>query len=172
MSNQLISTESLGRKIYNLRGKRVILDLDLAATYGVSTKRLNEQVKRNRGRFPEDFMFQLKDQEVAELRSQNATAKWTMRRALPYAFTEHGAVMAANVLNSPVAITASILVVRAFIRLRELIAEHEDLRRRLYEIERRLSKGFAEHEEELRELRFLIYKLQQPEPPTKRRIGF
>ena len=96
--------------IVNLREFRVILDFDLALLYGVSPKRLNEQVKRNRERFPEDFMFQLENQELSILRSQFATTKWNMRRTNPYAFTEHGAVMAATVLNSQVAIDASILL--------------------------------------------------------------
>jgi hypothetical protein len=169
-----VGESNITNRIHNIRGQRVILDAELAAVYGVTTKRSNEQVKRNADRFPIDFMFQLTDQEVIHLRSHFVTSSEAHggRRYNPFAFTEHGAVMAANVLNSPVAITASILVVRAFIRLRELIAEHEDLRRRLNEIELRLSKRFAEHEEELRELRFLISNLQQPEPSTKRRIGF
>ncbi len=158
--------------ILTLRGCRVILDIDLAALYGVSAKRLNEQVKRNKGRFPEDFMFQLKDHEVSILRSQFATAKWTMRRTNPYAFTEHGAVMAANVLNSQVAIDASILLVRTFVKMRTLLSEHADLKKRLQEIERRLAQGFAQHEQELQEIRFLISQLEKPLDLKKRRIGF
>jgi C4-dicarboxylate-specific signal transduction histidine kinase len=151
---------------------KVILDVDLAAVYGVSVKRLNEQVKRNKGRFPEDFMFQLEDHEVSILRSQFATAKWTMRRTNPYAFTEHGAVMAANVLNSQVAIDASILLVRSFIKMRMIVSEHTELKRRLNEIERRLAQGFAQHEQELQEIRFLISQLENPLDPKKRKIGF
>ena len=158
--------------IVNLRGFRVILDLDLALLYGVSPKRLNEQVKRNRGRFPEDFMFQLEDQEVSILRSQNATAKWNMRRTNPYAFTEHGAVMAATVLNSQIAIDASILLVRTFIKMRAIMSEQADLKRRLYDVERRLAQGFAHHENELQEIRFLISELEKPIESSKRRIGF
>lgn len=159
--------------ILHLRGSRVILDIDLAALYGVSPKRLNEQVKRNRGRFPEDFMFQLNNQEVAQLRSQFATAKWTMRRSNPYAFTEHGAVMAANILNSELAIDASILLVRTFIKLRTLLSEHADLKKRLHEIEWRLAQGFAQHEQELQEIRYLIAQLEAPvDNNRKRRLGF
>jgi cell division septum initiation protein DivIVA len=158
--------------IITIRNHRVILDIDLATLYNVAPKRLNEQVKRNRDRFPEDFMFQLEDQEVKVLRSQFATAKWSMRRTNPYVFTEHGVVMAANVLSSKVAIGASILLVRAFIKVRNLLSEHTDLKRRLQEIERRLAQGFAEHEEELREIRFLISQLEKPVDPPKRRIGF
>lgn len=158
--------------IFTLRGCRVILDIDLAALYGVAPKRLNEQVKRNQGRFPEDFMFQLNNQEVGQLRSQFATAKWTMRRSNPYAFTEHGAVMAANILNSQVAIDASILLVRTFIKMRTIFLEHTDLKKRLYEIERRLAQGFAQHEQELQEIRFLIAQLEKPADSKKGRLGF
>lgn len=158
--------------IITLRGSRVILDIDLANLYGVSPKRLNEQVKRNRGRFPDDFMFQLENQEVRNLRSQIATANWTMRRTNPYAFTEHGAVMAANILSSQVAIDASILLVRTFVKMRAIFSEHSDLKKRLNEIEQRLSRGFAQHEHELLEIRFLISQLETPPESKKKRIGF
>ena len=128
--------------ILEIRGHRVILDSNLALLYNVPPKRLNEQVKRNRERFPDDFMFQLTEQEVRSLRSQIATANLAMRRTLPYAFTEHGVVMAANVLSSKVAIDASILLVRAFIKARTLLSEHADLKRRLQEVERLLARGF------------------------------
>lgn len=157
--------------IISLRDQRVILDSDLAKIYGVSTKRLNEQVKRNLERFPEDFVFQLTFQEVNGLRSQIATSKGG-RRYRPYVFTEHGAVMAANILNSSVAIQASILVVRTFMRMRALITEHAELKRRLQAVEKRLAQGFAEHEEELREIRFMIARLEEPVESQKRKIGF
>lgn len=166
---------SIEGSILTLRGQRVILDHDLARLYGVSTKRLNEQVKRNRDRFPEDFMFQLEVQEVASLRSQIATSNGAKggRRYRPYVFTEHGAVMAANVLSSKVAIHASIIVVRTFIRMRTMLAEHGELKRRLQYIEKRLAQGFAEHEQELQEIRFLIAQLERPiEQQRMRRIGF
>jgi hypothetical protein len=170
------SLVTIEEQIHLIRARRVVLSTDLAKFYGVSAKRLNEQVKRNRERFPMDFLFQLTDQEVNSLRSQNATLNAGKRgyniKYLPYAFTEHGAVMAANVLNSPVAIEASILIVRAFIRMREVIYEHSDLRKRLQEIESRLAKGFAAHEQELQEIRFLISHLEQPIESNKRRIGF
>ena len=161
-------------RILFLRGQRVVLDEDLAVVYGVSTKRLNEQIRRNIERFPEDFLFQLTVQEVSDLRSQIATSREGRggRRYRPYAFTEHGAVMAANVLNSSIAVRASVLVVRAFIKLREAFIDQADLKRRLMEIEKRVAKGFAEHEEELREIRFLISELQNPQPPKKNRLGF
>ncbi len=121
---------TIEEQIHLIRSQRIILSMDLARFYGVSAKRLNEQVKRNRERFPKDFLFQLTDQEVSNLRSQNATlekGRGQHAKYLPYAFTEHGAVMAANVLNSPLAIEASILIVRAFIRMREVIYEHGEL---------------------------------------------
>lgn len=158
--------------IITIRGHRVILDVDLAMLYNVAPKRLNEQVKRNRARFPGDFMFQLEDQEVKILRSQIATAKWTMRRTNPYAFTEHGVVMAANIVSSKVAIDASILLVRSFVKMRTMLSEHIDLKRRLQDVERRLAQGFAQHEDELREIRFLISQLETPTDRQKRRIGF
>lgn len=170
-----ISFVTIEERIHSIRGQRVVLSTDLAKFYGVSAKRLNEQVKRNKGRFPKDFLFRLTDQEVDNLRSQNATlekGRGQHAKYLPYAFTEHGAVMAANVLNSPVAIEASILIVRAFIRMREVIHEHGDLKKRLQEIESRLARGFAAHEQELREIRFLISQLEQPIEGQRRRIGF
>jgi phage regulator Rha-like protein len=166
-----INTESI---ILTLRGNRVILDTDLASLYGVTTKRLNEQVKRNLARFPEDFMFQLEIQELTNLRSQFATSRsdWGGRRTPPYAFTEHGAVMAANVLNSELAIEASILLVRTFIKMRSLLAEQVELKKRLQDIERRLAEGFKEHENELQEIRFAIAQLEAPQESKKQRIGF
>jgi hypothetical protein len=174
MSEEVKAAAIRTDRILFLRGQRVVLDEDLAAVYGVSTKRLNEQIRRNLERFPEDFLFQLSDQEVSDLRSQIATSKEGRggRRYKPYAFTEHGAVMAANVLNSPIAIQASVVVVRAFIKLREAFLDQADLKRRLAEIERRVVKGFSEHDQELREIRFLISELQKPEPPKKNRLGF
>lgn len=125
--------EQITRAILVLRGHRVLLDTELAMLYGVATKRLNEQVRRNRGRFPEDFMFQLRADECASLRSQIATSKGPRRggrRYLPYAFTEHGAIMGATVLNSDRAIEMSIYVVRAFIGERRGIGFTADLERK------------------------------------------
>jgi hypothetical protein len=170
-----LGLSSVKNRIHSIRGQRIVLDKDLAELYGVTTHRLNEQVKRNRERFPEDFLFQLTNQEVADLRSQFAISKGGRggQRYLPYAFTEHGAVMVATVLKSRIAIEMSILVVRAFIELREMLREHADLKQRLQAIEARLSKGFAQHEQELQEIRFLIAQLEQSPPMTKkRRIGF
>jgi len=140
----LIAVGPLEQRIYLVRGVRVMLDEDLAQVYGVTTKRLNEQVKRNHDRFPEDFMFQLTEVEAEALRSQIATAKPGRggRRTRPTAFTEHGAVMLASVLNSPTAVASSILVVRAFIRLRELVTVHRDLAKRLDDLERKYDAKF------------------------------
>jgi hypothetical protein len=117
-------------------------------------------------------MFQLSDQEVTDLRSQFATANLSMRRANPYAFTEHGALMAANVLNSPLAIQSSIALVKAFIEARKILGELVELKRRQSDIERRMLSGFAGLEEELQEIRFLISALQEPQLTKKRRLGF
>jgi hypothetical protein len=164
-----IPVERIERAIFQIRQERVILDSDLAALYGVTTARLNEQVKRNRQRFPSDFMFQLTAEEHANLISQFATSssKWGGRRKLPFVFTEHGAVMAANVLSSPTAVAASIEVVRAFVRLRELLATNKDLARKLDELEKKYDERFRVVFEAIRQL-------TAPPPPAdkKRRIGF
>ena len=152
--------------IFTIRDQRVILDSDLASLYGVTTKRLNEQVRRNRERFPEDFVFQLTREEFDLLRSQYATSSsHGGRRYLPYAFTEHGAIMAANVLESPRAINMSVGVVRAFIRLRRMALSVEELSRKVASLERKYDGQFGAVFDALREL------LTPPEKP-KRRIGF
>jgi hypothetical protein len=157
-----------------VRGQKVIVDADLARLYGVKTWRLNEQVKRNNGRFPSDFMFQLTGDEKAEVIANcDHLRNLKYSKSLPYAFTEHGAVMAANVLNSQTAIDTSILVVRAFIRAREILAEHLDLKRRLDALELRVAKGFGENEKELQAIRFAIHQLMGPaDPPKRRPLGF
>ena len=138
-------------KIHVIRGLRVILDRDIAELYGVETRTLIQAVKRNSKKFPEDFAFQLSKQELKDWRSQivisNPSTKMSLRRQ-PYAFTEHGAVMAATILNSPIAVEMSILVVRAFIHTRKLMSEHTELRRRLGELENKMSRRFQDHEEE------------------------
>jgi hypothetical protein len=145
-----------------------MLDADLASLYGVSTKRLNEQVRRNLSRFPEDFAFRLTRDEVDRLRSQIATSKPGRggRRYLPMAFTEHGAIMLASVLNSPVAVHASIQVVRAFVQLRAMLSAHSDLAHRLDELERRYDHRFQAVFDAIRRL------MQGPESPPRPRIGF
>ena len=168
--------ETITRAILVLRGHKVVLDVELAALYGVTTKRLNEQVKRNAERFPEDFMFQLTAQEAAGLRSQIATSKNTTsrggRRYLPYAFTEHGAIQAANVLNSPRAVEMSIYVVRAFVQLRELLASNKDLARRLDQLEARIEKKLATHDEAIGAMLSAIRELMAVPAHKRRGIGF
>jgi hypothetical protein len=172
-TQNLISTATLERQILVLRGHRVMLDRDLAEIYGVKLKRLNEQVKRNRDRFPDDFMFQLTLEEgklVILSRSQIATLKRGENvKYRPHVFTEHGAVMLANVLRSPVAVRASIQVVRAFVNLQRMLATHEDLARKVEAIERRVGKHDGELQDVLRILRTL---LEPPPVPPRRRIGF
>lgn len=151
-----------------IRGQRVMLDQDLAELYGVETRRLNEQIKRNLDRFPPDFMFQLTANEWANLKSQSATSSWGGRRTTPYAFTEHGAVMAASVLNSPEAVEASVFVVRAFIAMRDTLASSQALARKLLELEHKVGG----HDETIEALISAIRKLMESPEPKKRKIGF
>jgi len=156
-------------QILIVRGQRVILDLDLAALYGVTAKRLNEQVKRNAARFPEDFMFRLTPEETEFLRSQFATSRsHGGRRYLPHAFTEHGAIMAASVLNSRKAVQMSLFVVRAFVRLREMIATNRILATKMTELENRLDT----HDATILQLIQEINRLMRPTRRRRRRIGF
>lgn len=167
--------EHITQSILVLRGQKVLLDAELAALYGVTTKRFNEQVRRNRDRFPADFMFQLTAAELEALRSQIATSKAAGRggrRYLPYAFTEHGAIMAATVLNSPRAVEMSIYVVRAFVKLRELLASNKELARRFDELEARIEKKLATHDEAIAAILSAIRQLMIPPAPKRRPIGF
>jgi hypothetical protein len=156
--------------IYLIRGQRVMLDSDLAKIYGVELKRLNEQVRRNIGRFPEDFAFQLEPQEFVNLKSQFATSSLHGgKRKLPWVFTEHGALMLASVLNSPVAVEASVRVVRAFVLMREQLAAHKGLALKLNELESRISG----HDGAIQDLFEAIRRLVEPPLPGNRReIGF
>jgi hypothetical protein len=166
----LMPVERIERTVRRLRGHNVMLDGDLAGLYGVTTKRLNEQVRRNIERFPSDFMFQLTDEEGSSLRSQTATlepGRGRHRKYLPYAFTEHGAIMAASVLNSPKAIEMSILVVRAFVNLRNIFATHRQLAAKLSGLERKLST----HDQKIVVLFEAIRELMVL-PVRRRRIGF
>jgi ORF6N domain len=153
-----------------LRRKRVILDTALAGLYDVPVKRLNEQTKRNRKRFPTDFMFQLTPRENRSLRSQFATAKTGRggRRSLPYAFTEHGAVMVATVLNSKQAIDMSVFIVRAFIRMRESLPASKALSARVDDLE----KNQQTHDGTIQEIIGVINKLTNPPASSRKKIGF
>ncbi|MFA5159926.1 MAG: ORF6N domain-containing protein [Candidatus Omnitrophota bacterium] len=186
----LTKSEQILSAIFLIRGQRVILDTDLAAIYGISTFRLNEAVKRNRERFPDDFMYQLTKQEVRNLisqiaisslpqgknlRSQIATSSWGGRRSLPYVFTEHGAIMAANLLNSDRAVQMSVFVVRAFVRMRALLTDNRKLSEELKKLERKLTKRLDVHELAIVDvLRRVMRLLDPPEVPAPEKppIGF
>lgn len=166
----IILTKRVGSKILILRNQRIILDTDLAELYGVSVKRLNEQIKRNPRRFPSDFLFTLTAAEYRNLKSQNATSSSTHggRRSLPHAFTEHGAIMAASVLNSKRAIEMSIFVVRAFVQMRQTLLLKQQVVSKLSEFEARLDQ----HDADIQELIEAIRELMAPQPANDRRIGF
>ncbi|MFO0107187.1 MAG: ORF6N domain-containing protein [Burkholderiales bacterium] len=175
MSVPLVRAEVIAERILLVRGQKVMLDADLAALYEVPTKRLNEQVKRNADRFPADFMFRLTAAETELLnRSQFATGSQKHRdpRFTPLVFTEHGAIMAATVLNSARAVEVSIYVVRAFVQQREFLASHKDLARELRALEMRVTKKFAAQDETIKDIIGTLRELMTPPDPTKRPIGF
>jgi hypothetical protein len=157
-------------RILFLRHQRVILDADIAELYGVPVKVLNQQIKRNQKRFPQDFVFQLTAKEHEALRSQFVTSKKGRggRRYTPYAFTEHGAIMAATVLNSERAVEMSVFVVRAFVRLREMLATNRRLAGKIDELENRLDT----HDSTIQDLIDAIRELMTPEDPPRKSIGF
>lgn len=155
-----------------LRGQRVLLDVDLAALYGVTPRRLNEQFRRNRLRFPTDFAFPININELRILRSQFATSRWGGRRYLPIAFTEHGAIMAATVLNSPRAVEMSVYVVRAFVKLRQVLASNTELARKLEALEKSVATLDARTRNQFEEVYRAIRALMTPAAPKARPIGF
>jgi phage regulator Rha-like protein len=170
----LVPVEQITQSILVFRGQKVLLDTELAALYGVTTKRLNEQVKRNLERFPEDFLFRLSAAEVEALnRSQFATGSQKHRdpRFPPYAFTEHGAIMAAMVLNSARAVEMSVYVVRAFVQLREILSSNRQLARQLAQLEARLEKRLTEHDVTIAAILSAIRELMNPQGPKPRPIG-
>ena len=185
---QPLAPEAITLRIATVRGQRVIVDADLAALYGVETKRFNEAVKRNLAKFPADFMFQLSAEEFQALRSQFATSNDQAstsgpgrggRRYAPRVFTEHGALMAATILNSPRAVEVSIYVVRAFVRLRELATTHGDLAKRLAELEEKTEALAMNHDTfsrntraQLKQVFDALRELMTPPDPPKRPIGF
>ena len=163
------SVELAASRIITLRDQRVIMDADIAGLYGVETRTLNQAVKRNIGRFPEDFMFQLtKDEKAEVITNCDHLAQLRFSSYLPYAFTEHGAIMAANILNSVKAVEMSIFVVRAFIRLREVLSTHKQLSDKLSELERKL----LSHDHDIGVLMQAIRNLMSPPVQNKRKIGF
>ena len=162
----VVPAERIERAIFSIRGEKMMLDSDLAELYGVETKRLNEQVRRNPNRFPPDFMFQLTAEEWESLRSQFATLKrGEHRKYLPYAFTEHGALMLANVLNSERAAQTSVMVVRAFVRLRQMLASNAELAPKLDAMEKKYDAQFKVVFDAIRQL-------MSPPEPKRREIGF
>jgi hypothetical protein len=163
--NKLVPVERIESRILLIRSQKVMMDSDLAEIYGVPTKTLNQAVKRNIERFPEDFMFQLSEKEFDILRSQFVTAKFAKRRSFPFVFTEHGAIMLASVINTTTAIYASIQVVRVFIRLRGILATNKELARKLDAMEKKYDKQFAVVFEAIR-------KLMSPPDKETKRIGF
>jgi hypothetical protein len=172
--SSIVPVERIENSILFIRGHKVMLDADLARLYGVNVKRLNEAVRRNRDRFPDDFMFQLTEDEFssfrqqiesANLRSQIATSSWGGRRYLPYAFTEQGVAMLSSVLRSKRAIQVNVEIMRAFVRLRRMLASNEDLARKLAALERKYDVQFKVVFDAIREL-------MSPPSPKRRRIGF
>jgi hypothetical protein len=166
----VVLAKKVSSKILVLRNQKVILDTDLSELYGVPVKQLNQQIKRNRTRFPADFLFTLTKAEDESLRSQTVTSKPGRggRRYLPHAFTEHGAIMAATVLNSKRAIEMSIFVVRAFVQMREALLVNQKVVSKLSELESRLDH----HDVEIQDLIEAIRELMDPPPANNRRIGF
>jgi hypothetical protein len=169
----VIPDEAVINKIYFIRNEKVMLDSDLAELYGVETKRLNEQVKRNIDRFPEDFMFQLTEPEFENLKSQIATSSWGGRRTLPYAFSEHGVLMLSSVLNSNLAIKVNIQIMRVYTKVRNMLSTHKDLLLKLEQFETKL----ADHNDKI----ILIFdylkqfeeaKQQESEQKERPRIGY
>jgi len=162
---RLSSVEKIENRIFQVRGKKVMFDRDLAELYEVSTKVLIQAVKRNRSRFPRDFMFQLSKKEFANLRSQFVTSSWGGRRYLPYTFTEQGVAMLSSVLNSERAIKVNIQIIRAFVNLRRIALTYVGLKRKVESMEKKYDKQF-------RIVFKAIKKLIMPPPARKRKIGF
>jgi hypothetical protein len=168
MSDKEISVEVLTMKILLVRGRKVMLDKDLAELYGVKTKELNQVVQRNLERFPSDFMYQLTREEVINLKSQIVTSSWGGVRKLPRVFTEQGVAMLSGLLNSRRAIHVNIAIMRAFVKLRELLLTHKDLAQKLEELERK----YQLHETDIQVIFEAIKKLLEPPPePPKLRFG-
>jgi len=158
-----------------IRGQKVILDMDLAEMYGVETKRLNEQVKRNPSRFPSDFMFQLSAAEFKNLKSQFATSSWGGRRQRPYAFTDYGALMLSSVLNSKKAIQVNLKIIRVYAKLREMLLKNKDLLLKLERIETKIMSQenlSGKHEKEIQLIFRTLKQLIDPPPAPRKRIGF
>jgi hypothetical protein len=166
ISGSPLRAEDISQRIHIIRGHRVMLDADLAELYGVPTKRLNEAVRRNATRFPEDFMFRLTEDDIEILRSQIATSRfWGGRRYFPYVFTEQGVAMLSSVLNSEQAIQVNIAIMRAFVRMRRMLVSHEELARKVDALE-------GKYDAQFRGVFDAIRALMEPPKTPRRRIGF
>jgi hypothetical protein len=167
--HEVVPVERIAQVIFFIRGEKVLLDEDLAQLYGVQTRVLNQAVRRHLVRFPEDFMFRLTAAEFANLKSQSVTSSWGGRRKLPLAFTEEGVAMLSSILNSDRAVQVNILIMRAFVRLRRILATNEALLRKLDELEERLQH----HDQAIAVLFEQVRKLiEPPRQQRRRRIGF
>jgi hypothetical protein len=164
----ILADEVIVTKIYYIRGHKIMLDADLAELYQVPTKRLNEQVKRNIGRFPGDFMFQLTENEFENLRSQNATSSWGGRRVAPYAFTEHGVLMLSSVLNSERAIKVNIQIMRIYTKMREMLLTNQEILLKLEQLERKVD----DHDQAIRVIFEYLKQLLNPPQEPRPRVGF
>jgi ATP-dependent Clp protease ATP-binding subunit ClpA len=168
-----VTTARIAQRILVIRGQKVMIDADLAELYGTQTRTLNQAVRRNRERFPKDFVFQLTKAEKQEVITNcDHLARLRFSPALPYAFTEHGALMAASMLNTPLAVEVSVYVVRAFVQLRELIASNRELALKLKELEQRLERRLDTHDQAITELMHAIRQLMASPETKKRPIGF
>jgi len=163
-----VADEMIVTKIYFIRGQKVMLDEDLAELYQVATGRLNEQVKRNIDRFPHDFMFQLTEEGFKNLKSQFATSSWGGRRKLPFAFTEHGVLMLSSVLNSSIAVSVNIQIMRIYTKMREFLLTNQEILLKLEQLERKVSR----HDEDIQLIFKYLKQLLNPPQEPRPRIGF
>ena len=169
MGKEIIPIERIARAIFVFRGQKVMLDSDLATLYGVTTGNLNKAVKRNANRFPSDFMFRLKPEELANLKFQFGISSWGgRRRSRPYVFTEQGIAMLSSVLNSDRAVKVNIAIMRAFVKLRQMLETNRELAQKFSELERRVGK----HDEEIAAIIEAIRQLMAPPEKPRREIGF
>ena len=167
-----VNPAEIAARIFVLRGQRVMLDMDLASLYGVSVRRLNEQVKRSRAKFPADFAFHMTINDIRNLKSQFATSSWGGKRKPPLVFTEYGAIMAATILNSPRAVEMSVYVVRAFVKLRETLRSNSELAHKLETLEKSISTLDARTQKQFNEVYHAIQALMAPPASKSRPIGF
>lgn len=168
MQTPMRPNETVLDKIYVIRNQKVVLDRDLAQLYGIETKRLNEAVKRNLSRFPEDFMFQLNSYEFENLKSQFATSSWGGNRKLPYAFTEHGILMLSSVIHSDQAISVNIQIMRLFTQMRQWILDHSELQEKIQHLEQKVDN----HDKNIELVFSYLDELSDTQPTTRKPIGY